>query len=215
MPVIRTPDGRIVEKKTKVSPLSRAGSDAAPPDPDPTTAKRDGGVAATDSARRRGTETTVVRRPKTELPDAGTVGRPPRGGDEPTRLVGSIPTGADGSKERSPVAGWLVIVEGPGAGRDLRIGVGRNALGRDADNRIALPFGDTRISRKAHLWVTYDPRNRAFSIAPGNSSNLAHLDGAAIEQRLPLPDGATITVGRTTLRFVGFCGDGFNWPDAD
>ena len=113
------------------------------------------------------------------------------------------------------MAGWLVVVDGPGVGRDLRIGAGRNDLGRERGNRIALPFGDTRISRRTHLWINYDPMNRAFSVAPGNSTNLAYLNDAPIEERMPLADGATITVGRTTLRFVAFCGDRFGWTDAD
>lgn len=100
-------------------------------------------------------------------------------------------------------------------GDDPRIGVGRNGLGRNRDNRIALPFGDTRISRRTHLWVNYDPLPRAFSVAPGNSTNLAYLNDGPIEERMPLADGATIAIGRTKPRFAAFCGDRFAWPDAE
>ena len=174
-------------------------------------ARREGGGAAPKAGRRRAgyADPTVVRRP------GGAAGRQAARDDQRTRLAGAVPADAVNSEETDPVAGWLVIVEGPGAGRDLRIGVGRNDLGRDGDNRIPLPFGDTRISRRGHLWVNYDPLNRAFSVAPGNSTNLAYLDDEAIEERRPLADGATITVGRTKLRFVAFCGEGFAWPDAD
>ena len=106
-----------------------------------------------------------------------------------------------------------MIVAGPGVGCDLRIGVGRNDLGRDRDNRIPLPFGDAKISRRAHLWVNYDPLNRAFSVAPGTSTNLAYLNGTAIEGRMPLADRATISLGGTELRFVAFCSDRFTWTD--
>ena len=44
---------------------------------------------------------------------------------------------------------------------------------------------------------------------------MAYLNDAAIEERRPLADGATITIGRTNLRFVAFCGEGFAWPDAN
>ncbi|MYH31929.1 MAG: FHA domain-containing protein [Acidobacteria bacterium] len=155
------------------------------------------------------TEPTVVRRP-----GRTTAVQPARREDERTRLAGAVPTDTAGSEEIDPVTGWLVIVSGPGVGRDLRVGVGRNDLGRDRDNRIALRYGDTKISRRAHLWVNYDPLNRAFSVAPGSGANLAYLNEAAIEERRPLPDRATISLGDTKLLFVAFCGDGFGWSDA-
>lgn len=214
MPVYRTPDGRIVEERTTVTPPDakpvRDTEDAASGRGEPAARREDGGAAPETGRRRAGyADPTVVRRP------GRAAGRQAARDDQRTRLAGAVPADAAGSEETDPVAGWLVIVEGPGAGRDLRIGVGRNDLGRDGDNRISLSFGDTRISRRGHLWVNYDPLNRAFSVAPGNSTNLAYLNDAAIEERRPLADGATITVGRTKLRFVAFCGESFAWPDAD
>ena len=38
--------------------------------------------------------------------------------------------------------------------------------------------------------------------------------GPLIEERKPLPDRATISLGDTKLLFVAFCGDGFTWSDA-
>ena len=212
MPVYRTADGRIVEERTTVTPPGGnpeagkgAGRDRAG------AAATTGKVAAEAGRLDAGyADPTVVRRPGGATAAQGT----PRD-DERTRLAGAIPADTTRSEETDPVTGWLVIVEGPGRGRDLRIGVGRNDLGRDRGNRIALPFGDTQISRRAHLWVSYDPRNRAFSVAPGNSTNLAYLDGAAIEARMPLTDGALIAIGGTKLCFAAFCGDRFAWSDAD
>ena len=205
MPVYRTPDGRIVEEKTTLKPRRDATAPAAngpAPADDP--------AAAAEQRRGTGyTEPTVVRRPgRTSAgPSADTE-------DEPTRLAGAVPTDAVGSEEADPVTGWFVIVSGPGVGRDLRIGVGRNDLGRDRGNRIALPFGDRKISRRAHLWVNYDPLNCAFSVAPGSGANLAYLNETAIEERMPLRDRTTISLGDTKLLFVAFCGDGFAWSHA-
>ena len=219
MPVYRTPDGRIVEEKTDVSPPGR-GADEAASGLDKKTAKRKGaGTASAGPSRRPGgryTDTTIVRRPGAATGDGETAPQTPSRSNEQTRLVGAIPkSDASEADETDPVSGWFVIIDGPGKGRDVRIGAGRNDLGRAAENRIALPFGDTRISRKAHLWITYDHLHRTFSVAPGEkSTNLAHLSGGAIDTRLLLEDGATITIGRTTLRFVAFCGDRFNWSDA-
>ena len=200
MPVFRTPDGRIIEEKTGGPATTGTRPDTA------------------ESSGRSGTgydDPTLVRRPGADG-DEGT-GRPPvRADEEPTRLAGAIPGGATSEDETDPVSGWFVVLEGPGKGQDVRIGMGRNDLGREpGSNRVALPFGDSLISRKAHLWITYDPRHRVFSVSPGDSSpNLAYLDGAAIDARMPLGHGATITIGATTLRFVAFCGEGFDWTDA-
>ena len=219
MPVYRTPDGRIVEEKTEVPPPSSDANETAD-DPDKKKVGSDGGAAGGIQSSTPGggryTDVTVVRRPGDSTSDART-GRATTS-DELTRLVGAIPRSArsetDETDETDPVSGWLVVVEGPGKGRDVRIGTGRNDLGRGPDNRIPLAFGDTGISRKAHLWITYDHLNQAFSVVPGeNSTNLAHLNGVAIDTRLPLEDGATIRIGRTVLRFVALCGYGFNWTD--
>lgn len=45
-----------------------------------------------------------------------------------TAAPAATPAAAEG-----PVAGWLVAVAGPGRGRDLRIGEGRNYLGLSAE----------------------------------------------------------------------------------
>ena len=216
MPVYRTPDGRIVEEKTDLPPHSSDPNKNAD-DLDKNKVASDGGAAggmqSSTPGSGRYTDATVVRRPGDGTSDArtghGTTS------DEPTRLVGAIPRSTRfETDETDPVSGWLVVVDGPGKGRDVRIGTGRNDLGRGPDNRIPLQFGDTGISRNAHLWITYDHLNKVFSVVPGeDSANLAHLNGVAIDTRLPLEDGATIAIGRTVLRFIAFCGKGFNWTD--
>ena len=219
MPVYRTPDGRIVEEKTARPPLS--GRKAPRPESgaeDTTVRRTDGSLPPAPPPPRDGYDAPTVVRLPGGSPSAADPA--PRADTERTQLHGAIGRGTTGEgaevvAETDPVAGWLVVVEGPGAGRDLRIGVGRNEMGRDPQNRMALAFGDRRISRRAHLWVTYDNVNRVFSVAPGTSANLAYLNGAAVEQRSVLTAGDTIRVGRTTLRFVAFCGDDFNWADED
>ena len=202
MPVYRTPDGRIVEETTLVQPRSKSAERS-----DPHTAPNRGTTDGLDSGSTGLDAPTVVRRP-------GTAATAPasRSADEPTKLVGAVPT-ESGSADSGPVAGWLVVIEGPGTGRDLRVGIGRNDLGRSRENRISLPFGDSRISRRCHLWINYEPRRRVFSVVPGSGTNLAYLDETAIEERMPLTHGATISVGETRLRFVAFCGDDFTWQE--
>ena len=222
MPVYRTPDGRIVEEKTEVTPPgvppATADSRRGTTRTDETTMKRDSGgrppVEPPVRSGSRHTDTTVMHRPGS---GAGTAGTARGQDDEKTRLGGSIPRdGTQKGEEVDPVTGWLVVIDGPGKGNDVRIGNGRNAVGRDKSNRVALPFDDTQISRKKHLWIAYSHQHQTFSITPGDDSpNLADLNGEPIDARLPLPDGATITVGKTTLRFVAFCGERFKWDDSD
>ena len=218
MPVYRTPDGRIVEERTKQRPLRNPGTTAASEGERTTAANVEGDAPASPHSSRRGySDPTVVHRPGTGRSGTARSLTPPD--SETTRLHGSIGAGAAGvegaTPEVEPVAGWLVVVEGPGAGTDLRICIGQNMVGRDPDSRIGLPFGDLKISRRDHLRVNYDHERRVFSVVPGTSPNLAYLNGTAIEQRCVLASGDTIRIGRTTLRFVAFCGDDFNWPDED
>ena len=215
MPVYRTPDGRIVEKRTKQRPLRNPRTATGSEDERTTVARDEDDAQASPQPSRGGyTDPTVVHLSGTRGSSAARSATPPD--SETTRLHGSIGAGVERARpEVDPVAGWLVVVEGPGAGTDLRIGIGQNMVGRDSDSRIGLPFGDLKISRRDHLRVNYDHERRVFSVVPGTSPNLAYLNGTAIEQRCVLASGDTIRIGRTTLRFVAFCGDDFNWPDED
>lgn len=218
MPVYRTPDGRIVEERTKQRPLRDSRTTKASEGEQTTAAHDESDVPASPQPSRGGyTDPTVVHLSGPRGSSAARSATPPD--SETTRLHGSIGGGATGvegaTPEVEPVAGWLVVVEGPGAGTDLRIGIGQNMVGRDPDSRIGVPFGDLKISRRDHLRVNYDHERRVFSVVPGTSPNLAYLNGTAIEQRCVLASGDTIRIGRTTLRFVAFCGDDFNWPDED
>lgn len=218
MPVYRTPDGRIVEERTKQRPLRDSRTATSSQDERTTVSKVEGDAPPPPQSSHRGySDPTVVHVSRTKSTNGGPGGTPPD--DETTRLHGSIGGSASGAKgaspEVEPVAGWLVVVDRPGTGTDLRIGIGQNVVGRDPENRIGLAFGDRKISRRDHLRVNYDHERRVFSVVPGTSANLAYLNGTAIEQRCVLAAGDTIRIGRTTLRFVAFCGDDFNWPDED
>ena len=117
-----------------------------------------------------------------------------------------------------PVAGWLVVISGPGQGNFLKLGYGQNSIGRGPNERISLNFGDSQISRESHAVVTYDPRGNQFYINCGaGSTNLTYLkDGAPpiLEAQILAP-GSHITLGDTTLLFVPFCGEEFTWKDME
>ncbi|MDE0103523.1 MAG: FHA domain-containing protein [Bryobacterales bacterium] len=125
--------------------------------------------------------------------------------------VGETGRGSDFMDD--PVVGWLVVVDGPGTGASVQLGSGQNSLGRGAQARVRLNFGDPQISRATHATVTYDPKGNRFYIHQGTGANLTYLEGKPVLAPTPLPSGSEIVLGDTTLRFVALCDDGFNWTD--
>lgn len=112
-----------------------------------------------------------------------------------------------------PVVGWLVVIEGPGRGSALPVGYGNNRLGRAPGEQICLDFGDEQISRENHAVVTYDGRHRKFYVQQGGGRNLTHVDDELVMVPVEVKGGETISLGRTKLRFVPFCGADFDWQD--
>ena len=118
-------------------------------------------------------------------------------------------TSDDGGYELA--AGWLVVIEGPGRGCTREIYYGMNSVGRGSEERIALDFGDTTISREAHAYLVFDEKQSDFYLQHGGKSNLVRLNGAPVLAPQPLKNGDTIEIGDTKLRFVPLCGDDFTW----
>lgn len=113
-----------------------------------------------------------------------------------------------------PVVGWLVVIGGPGLGSFRPIFEGNNAIGRGKEQRIALDFGDTTISSEEQAYIRYDSMDRSFLFVP----NLSKTNIVAINDKKPT--GAVklelmdvITMGRTQLAFVPFCGEEFDWSE--
>src|SRR5262245_41409211 len=113
-----------------------------------------------------------------------------------------------------PVVGWLVVVGGPGLGSYRPIFEGNNAVGRSKDQRIPIDFGDTTISSEEQAYIRYDSADRSFLFVP----NLSKTNIVAINDKKPT--GAVklelmdvITMGRTQLAFVPFCGEEFDWSE--
>jgi hypothetical protein len=112
-----------------------------------------------------------------------------------------------------PVAGWVVVVNGPGRGGFRAVYVGMNSVGRDAGQRVCLNFGDETISREEHAFITYDEEQRCFFLQHGGKSNLVRLAGQPVLSPVELHANALIRIGRTTLRFFPCCGPDFSWGD--
>ncbi len=91
---------------------------------------------------------------------------------------------------------------------------GNNTVGRAKDQRIPLDFGDDTISSEEQAYIRYDSAARSFLFVP----NLAKTNVVSINDKRPtgaveLHQMDVITIGRTQLVFVPFCGAEFDWAE--
>jgi FHA domain len=119
-----------------------------------------------------------------------------------------------GDFDQDPVVGWLVVVGGPGMGSYRPIFEGNNTVGRSNTQRIALNFGDDTISSEEQAYIRYDSSARSFLFVP----NLAKTNVVSVNDKRPtgaveLNQMDVITIGRTQLVFVPFCGADFDWAE--
>ena len=98
--------------------------------------------------------------------------------------------------------GLLTVIDGPGKGETRSVFSGTNQMGRSADNRIPLDFGDNTISRTQHAVIVYDAAQKRFTILDGGKSNPIHVNGERLEAERRLKSGDTIKIGLTTLAFT-------------
>lgn len=120
------------------------------------------------------------------------------------------------SDDIGPVAGWLVVVKGPGLGSSRPIGVGMNSVGRDYEQRVTLDFGDNTISGSDHLRIIYDDQGRSFLVAPGTATNPTRINGKIVAQTQELKSGSVVELTKVThVRFIAFCGSDFDWSETE
>lgn len=119
-----------------------------------------------------------------------------------------------GAFQQDPVVGWLVVVGGPGIGSFRPVFEGNNTLGRSASNRIAIDFGDDAISGEEQAYVRYDSTDRSFLFVPNLAkTNVVSVNDQRPAAAVPLSAMDVITMGRTQLVFVPFCGPDFDWSE--
>jgi hypothetical protein len=131
-----------------------------------------------------------------------------------TQVVRGKPKVSRDNFEQDPVVGWLVVIGGPGLGAFRPIFEGNNSIGRGEDQRIPIDFGDNTISSTEQAYIRYDSMDRSFLFVP----NLAKTNVVAINSKRPtgavkLERMDVISMGRTQLAFVPFCGEEFDWAE--
>ena len=134
---------------------------------------------------------------------------PPR-----TQLVRGRVEVTRGEFHQDPVVGWLVVVGGLGLGAFRPIYEGNNTLGRARTQRIAIDFGDETISSEEQAYIRYDSADRSFLFVPNLSkTNVVSINNRKPTAAVPLAAMDVITMGRTQLAFVPFCGGDFDWSE--
>jgi FHA domain len=200
-------------KKPDAKAAEPAAKDAAPAAPA-------AGLSAAEAAREVKGQTSLKPPEKHQEFAAPPTTRVVRGGARPeeesarTRLVRGKVEVQRGEFEQDPVVGWLVVVGGPGIGCYRPIFEGNNTLGRSTTQRIPLDFGDDTISSEEQAYIRYDSAARSFLFVP----NLAKTNVVSVNDKRPtgaveLNQMDVITVGRTQLVFVPFCGAEFDWAE--
>jgi hypothetical protein len=110
-----------------------------------------------------------------------------------------------------PVVGWLVVVGGPGAGKDRRIYPGMNWIGRDPGMDIPLDFGDPGISSREHAVIIYDVETNGFYLKHEKGRNLTRLNERRVTGETVLKTHDRIRINDTEMLFIPLCGGRFQW----
>jgi hypothetical protein len=131
-----------------------------------------------------------------------------------TQVIRGRPKSVNAAFHQDPVVGWLVVVAGLGLGAYRPIFEGNNHIGRGKNQRIPIDFGDDTISSEEQAYIRYDSMDRSFLFVP----NLSKTNIVAINDKKPtgavkLEAMDVITMGRTKLAFVPFCGEEFDWSE--
>jgi hypothetical protein len=131
-----------------------------------------------------------------------------------TQVVRGKPRVTRGNFEQDPVVGWLVVVGGPGFGSFRSIYEGNNTVGRSPTQRIPIDFGDNTISSEEQAYIRYDSMDRSFLFVPNLSkTNVVAVNNKKPTSAIKLEHMDLITMGRTQLAFVPFCGEEFDWSE--
>jgi len=161
--------------------------------------------AADQKTRPMRPEAPVVTPPL--MPGAGS---PPHAPTPPPNATVRVGASAIAGIKKEPVAGWLVCLEGPDRGRDYRLRMEKNFIGRAPHMDVVLD-GDDSVSRERHAIVIFDPKKKTFWALPGEASGLVYLNGDIVNSPAQMKADDILEIGKTKLVLVPFCGDRYSW----
>lgn len=111
------------------------------------------------------------------------------------------------------VTGWLVCVKGKEKGRDYRLRMGNNWIGRSYQMDICIA-DDAAISREQHASIVYEPKACKFFLTPGKG-NVTVCNGEAVTRAVELKSGDCLELGESEFVFIPFCKEGRTWEKED
>lgn len=123
----------------------------------------------------------------------------------------TISFGFFGMADVAPVTGWLVCMTGEERGKDYRLHMGKNFVGRSPSMDVVL-VDDKKIAREKHCSVIYEPKRNVFYLST-EGSNLVYLNDELLEAARELKEDDRITIGDTTLIFIPFCRGNRKWEE--
>lgn len=123
----------------------------------------------------------------------------------------TISFGFFGMTAVQPVVGWLVCMTGSERGRDYRLHIGKNFVGRSPSMDVVLA-DDKKISREKHCSVIYDSKGDSFYVS-AEGGNLVYLNDELLESIEKLQEDDKITIGDTSLVFIPFCRGKRRWEE--
>jgi pSer/pThr/pTyr-binding forkhead associated (FHA) protein len=101
----------------------------------------------------------------------------------------------------APVAGWLVVMDGPQKGKDYRISKDKTTIGTADDSDIPLE-GDYVSTNHATIRFVNKDNERIFILTDLDSKNGTYLnENAERVAREELVDGDMVTFGKTKCKF--------------
>ncbi|MBR5949288.1 MAG: FHA domain-containing protein [Clostridia bacterium] len=118
----------------------------------------------------------------------------------------------DNKPQTELIVGWLVCVKGDHFGMSFTLSAGMNSIGRNSNNKIALYKSNT-VSRDKHALLTYEPRQRAFYVKPGDSSGLTYINGEYVTEMRTMKARDIIELGNNSLMLIPLCDETFTWED--
>ena len=110
----------------------------------------------------------------------------------------------------NPVVGWLIVTSGADKGKDFKLQLGKNVIGRGGEATVSLNGGDN-LSR-VHATVFYYPKVNQFYIED-HSTHGTYLNGKPVVQRTILSSMDQIEVDNAKLILKAFCDDAFCWEE--
>jgi hypothetical protein len=111
-----------------------------------------------------------------------------------------------------PVVGWLVCVEGKNVGKDYRLKVGSNKIGRSSGMDVAIA-DDNSVAREKHAAIIFEPHRLQFLVQAGDARELCYLNDEVVLTPTELQPYDILTLGETKLAFVPLCSERFSWPN--